>query len=61
MKKRKTFLLTVLILCGACISVRQQTLSSEIPEVSRSRNAKLLSAFFGLDNALPFQSLLRGS
>lgn len=57
MRKRKIFLLIFLILCSTCISVPKQTLSEEIPEVNKSRNAKLLSAFFGLDNELPFRSI----
>lgn len=36
---------------GSCNS--QYTLSDEIPEIEKNRDAKVLSAFFGLDNDLP--------
>lgn len=32
-------------------------LSAEIPPISQQREAKVLSAFFGLDNALPFAAI----
>ncbi|EMJ94206.1 hypothetical protein LEP1GSC194_0161 [Leptospira alstonii serovar Sichuan str. 79601] len=33
-------------------------MSSNVPEIGKSRKAKLLSAFFGLDNALPLRSIV---
>ncbi|WP_165783692.1 hypothetical protein [Leptospira kmetyi] len=57
MRIQKTFFSIVLIFCTTCISVPKQNLSVEIPEVNRRRNAKLISAFFGLDNSLPFRSI----
>ena len=38
--------------------IRRVKLSAHIPDIDRSREAKALTAFFGLDNALPLQSLL---
>lgn len=37
---------------------RRVKLSDAIPEIDTSREAKTLTAFFGLDNALPLQSIL---
>lgn len=38
--------------------VRRIRLSEKIPEIDKSREAKVLTAFFGLDNALPLQGTL---
>ncbi|MDV6234545.1 hypothetical protein CH379_002750 [Leptospira ellisii] len=57
MKKRKTILIALIFLWNACISVPKYDLSREIPEVNQRRKAKLISAFFGLDNTLPFRSI----
>ena len=35
----------------------QPILSKEIPPISKQRDAKVLSAFFGLDNALPLAAI----
>ena len=35
---------------------RQIRLSTSIPEIEKNREAKILTVFFGLDNALPRQS-----
>ncbi|TGK31758.1 hypothetical protein EHQ12_14800 [Leptospira gomenensis] len=57
MKIKKSIFFAVILLGNMCVSVPRQTLSTENPEVNRHRSAKLLSAFFGLDNALPFRSV----
>nr|WP_225913529.1 hypothetical protein [Leptospira yasudae] len=54
---RKIFLLTMIFLYFACLSVPKYNVSQEIPQISKNRNAKMISAFFGLDNALPFRSI----
>ena len=44
---------TVLIAFGCVGSPRDVSLSATVPEVDQSREARILSAFFGLDNSLP--------
>jgi hypothetical protein len=36
---------------------REVRLSASVPEVDRTREAKILTAFFGLDNSLPLRSM----
>jgi len=47
--------LLLIIICGfcACRNSTDYTLSERIPQIDKTREAKVLSAFFGLDNALP--------
>lgn len=68
LKKRviKKSIYTILTLIGMLLAtviiysniVRRIKLSDSVPEIDRTRDAKIVSAFFGLDNALPLQSLL---
>lgn len=51
------FAILPLLLLLACNKVPDYTLSKENPEVSKSREATLISAFFGLDNAMPKKSV----
>lgn len=51
--KFKLFLVIISCLCFACKSETGYILSDRIPQIDKSREAKVLSAFFGLDNALP--------
>lgn len=46
-----TSLLFLLIACNS--SQTEYTLSDQVPPIDQKREAKVLSAFFGLDNALP--------
>ncbi|MCG6167262.1 hypothetical protein [Leptospira sanjuanensis] len=57
MKINKSILFAVVLLGNMCISIPQHTLSLENSAAGRDRKAKLLSAFFGLDNGLPFRSI----
>jgi len=50
--KISCFSIMALALLSAC-QQPQAMLSAEIPEVDKNREAKMLTAFFGLDNALP--------
>jgi len=47
--------LLLLMLCSfcACNNSPDYVLSERIPQIDKTREAKVLSAFFGLDNALP--------
>lgn len=47
--------LLVIVICSfcACNKSADYTLSERIPQKDKTREAKVLSAFFGLDNALP--------
>ncbi len=50
----KKLLLILLIFVGvSCQQRRQVILSDEVPPVESEREAKILSGFFGLDNAIP--------
>ncbi len=51
----KIQLLLLLLACGfcACNNSTDYVLSERIPQIDKTREAKVLSAFFGLDNALP--------
>lgn len=48
-------LLLLLMMCSfcACNNSTDYVLSNRIPQIDKTREAKVLSAFFGLDNALP--------
>lgn len=48
------FCFSILLLFG-CVN-REVSLSDSIPEIDKTRKAKILTAFFGLDNALPRQA-----
>lgn len=48
-------MITVSITATGCTN-REPILSDIVPTIDKSREAKLLTAFFGLDNALPQQS-----
>ena len=55
------FILVSLVLLAAIIYgsyFRRIKLSDSIPEVENVREAKLLTSFFGLDNALPIRALM---
>ena len=43
---------TLLLLITACGQRRQIILSDSVPEIDKTREAKILTAFFGLDNGL---------
>ena len=47
----RILIITFLVVLNSCNS--NYTLSDKIPEIEKERNAKVLSAFFGLDNDLP--------
>jgi hypothetical protein len=49
--------LALLLLLGSCISVPNYRLSNKNPSINQNRKADIISAFFGLDNALPFRSI----
>ncbi|WP_000393977.1 hypothetical protein [Leptospira interrogans] len=57
MKKRITFVAVILLL-NYCVSIPNYQLSSNVPQIEKNREAKLISAFFGLDNSLPWRSFL---
>ena len=46
-----------LFLILGCKQIPNYILSNEIPEINKKRKAALISAFFGLDNAMPFKSI----
>lgn len=56
-KLRPLLFLSLVSLTG-CLQVPDYVLSKEIPPIDREREAKLLTAFFGLDNALNQKSRL---
>lgn len=49
----RVLIIVILVLSASCNSRPSYTLSDKIPEIDKEREAKVLSAFFGLDNALP--------
>ncbi len=49
----KVSLLIIAMLVMACNTSPDYILSDENPTVTKERNAKIISAFFGLDNSLP--------
>ena len=53
--KNSLFILLILIL--GCKQLPNYILSKENPEINKTRKATLLSAFFGLDNAMPQKSM----
>jgi len=53
----KIILLLIFALFSACNSSTDYVLSDRIPQLDKDRDAKVLSAFFGLDNALPKSSI----
>ncbi len=53
--KNSLFILLILIL--GCKQLPKYILSKENPEINKTRKATLLSAFFGLDNAMPQKSM----
>ena len=53
--KNSLFILLLLIL--GCKQLPNHILSKENPEINKTRKAKLISAFFGLDNAMPQKSM----
>lgn len=52
MKNIFFLVLIAVVACSSCMAPPIQ-LSTTIPEISRQRPARVLSSFFGLDNALP--------
>ena len=52
------FILIVLTTTTSCLRVPEYILSENIPPVDKKREAKMLSAFFGLDNGLTLKSRL---
>ena len=52
---QRILIILVLVILNSCDS--SYILSDKIPEIDRERNAKILSAFFGLDNDLPQRSI----
>ncbi|WNJ17881.1 hypothetical protein [Pontibacter sp. G13] len=50
------FLVSILVLSGCQQARREIRLSATVPEIEKNREAKILTAFFGLDNALPQRS-----
>ena len=55
-KTLKLLLFLLILLSTSCLRVPQYVLSEEVPAVDKTREAKMLSAFFGLDNKLPPRS-----
>ena len=53
-----TLLFITVIFAGCNQNRKQLKLSSSIPEVDKTKEVKMLTAFFGLDNALPRRSRL---
>ena len=53
--KNRLFLLLILI--TGCKQLPNYILSKENPDINKTRKAELLSAFFGLDNAMPQKSM----
>lgn len=51
------FLVLTLFLIGDCSSFPEYTLSEQSPPINAKRKARLLSGFFGLDNAIPIQAM----
>ncbi len=63
MKRTKSFVCNLFILLGlvaitSCMNVPDYILSDKVPPVDKTREPKMLSAFFGLDNGLTPQSRL---
>ena len=55
-----TALLLTLLTATACNNLNRQVLTSDaVPEIDKTRDYKILTAFFGLDNALPGRARLR--
>ncbi len=54
---RTGFLFLALVLLASCKSLRIVE-SEAIPEVEKTREAKMLTAFFGLDNDLPRRAVV---
>ena len=52
MKARIPILFATMVLLTGCQNVPDYILSEKIPPIVKTRKAKMLSAFFGLDNAL---------
>lgn len=46
-----------MLIFGACGQLPDYVLSKKNPEITKKRPAKILSAFFGLDNAMPQKSI----
>jgi len=57
-KSLQPFLLILVILLGSCQQIPEFILSDQVPPIDQQREAKMLSAFFGLDNALPQRARL---
>ena len=49
---------SLILLSTACLRIPQYVLSEEVPSVDKTREVKMLSAFFGLDNGLTPRSRL---
>ena len=61
--KRFNYLMLLFVIIGIfsdCTFVenrqREIKLSTSVPEIEKSREVKILSVFFGLDNSLPLQA-----
>ncbi|WP_167883232.1 hypothetical protein [Leptospira adleri] len=57
MSDRLSRILLLLLLFGSCISAPTYRLSIKNPPINHTRKATIISAFFGLDNALPLRSM----
>lgn len=53
----KISLSILLLLALGCKPLANYNLSKENPEINKTRKAKMLSAFFGLDNAMPQRAM----
>ncbi len=56
MSDHSSQILLLLLLFGSCISAPNYRLSNKDPQINHTRKANIISAFFGLDNALPLRS-----
>lgn len=55
---KNTLIVFLLVNFAACNQMPEFILSDEVPPIDSKREAKVLSAFFGLDNALPARAAL---
>ncbi|MEL6866940.1 MAG: hypothetical protein AAFP19_21120 [Bacteroidota bacterium] len=56
--KLRLSLFSLLLLLTGCQQASDYNLSDQIPPIDKTRKARMLSAFFGLDNALPQRARL---
>ena len=48
----RPILFTCLVMLTSCLQIPEYVLSEDLPPIDKTREAKMLSAFFGLDNGL---------